>query len=141
MENTKELKKYLESKNNNIDGSLYMTLYTKGSCNNWYCDAYYFDGEDFANFTTKATGYGYDKQSTACSNAINVFKNCFKRYGKTAKKYKRYGLYDDNVISYGIGLKAVINCVECFKNVKIIEFYEGKKEISLKIKINRKEDR
>lgn len=116
---------------------LQMTYYTKGNNNNWYCDYYYYDGEQYEQGTTKATGYGYDKQSTAISNAINKYKHLFKRYGKRAKKHTRYGLYENNVISYGIGLKAVIGCVECFKNVKIIENVELTHEGRLTLEIER----
>lgn len=114
---------------------LELTYYTKGNNNNYYCDYYFYNGKEYEKGTTKATGYGYDKESTCVSNALNKYKHLFKRYGKKAKNYTRYGLYEDNSISYGIGINAVENCLKCFKNVKIIKEYNGIRESYLKIEI------
>ena len=120
---------------------LELTYYAKGNNNNWYCDYYYYDYDNYNQGTTKATGYGYDKQSTCLSNAINKYSYLFKRFGRKAKKYTSYGLDNDNKISYGIGVNAVINCLKCFKNVKIVEEYEGRYENYLKLKIENEVDR
>ena len=98
---------------------LKLTYYTKGRNNNWYCDFYFYNGKEYEKGTTKATGYGYDKESTCVSNAINKYKHLFKRYGRNAKKYKTYGLYDDNTISYGIGIETVLRCIKCFKESRL----------------------
>lgn len=103
---------------------LKLEYYTKGNNNNWYCDYYMFNYVNYEQGTTKATGYGYDKQSTCVSKAINIYKKLYKRYGKNAKKYTSYGLDEDNTISYGIGINAVINCIKCFKNVKMVSQFE-----------------
>ena len=118
-----------------VKNYLKLTYYTKGRNNNWYCDYYFYNGKEYNTGTTKATVYGYDKESTCVSNAINKYKHLFKRYGKQAKKYKSYGLYEDNSISYGIGISAVLRCIECFKNVKVTEVYEGKHESMIKLEI------
>lgn len=114
---------------------LKINYYIKGNNNNWYADYYIYDGLNFEQGTTKATGYGYDKQSTSVSNAINKYKHLYKRYGKRAKKYESYGLYKDNTISYGIGINAVRKCLECFKNVKILEDFESDKMGCIKLEI------
>lgn len=107
---------------------LTLTYYIKGKNNNWYCDYVYSNSNEYKTGTTRATGWGYDKQSTCVSNAINLFKDKYIRYTEYAKKYTSYGLYEDNTISYGIGISAVLHCVKCFKNVKIIRAYYGKFE-------------
>ena len=111
------------------------TLYTKGNNNNWYCDYVMYNYENYESGTTRARGYGYDKHSTALSNAINRFSKYYKRYNKKAKKYTSYGLYEDNTISYGIGMSAVLKCLKCFKNVKIKSVYYGRSEDNLKIEV------
>ena len=116
-------------------GYLVLTYYTKGKNNNWYCDYYFYNGDRYERGTTRATGWGYDKASTCVSNAINKYSKNWKRYNKKAKKYTSYGLYDDNTISYGIGVNAVINCLKCFKNVKILDTYYGINENMLKLEI------
>ena len=118
---------------------LRMEYYLKGNNNNWYCDYDMYNSQTSEIGTTKATGFGYDKQSTCVSNAINKYKHLYKRFNKKAKKYNCNGLYDDNSISYGIGLKAVINCLKCFKNVKILENVELSKSGLLKIEITTNE--
>lgn len=117
------------------NSTLVLTYYVKGSNGNWYCDYKYFNGEEYKHGETKATGYGYDKQSTCVSNALNLFKNKFVRYNKNAKKYTRYGLYEDNTITYGIGIGAVLGCIKCFKNVKIQSIYNGINEQSITLSI------
>lgn len=118
-------------KNEQKKGYLKLSYYTKGRNNNWYCDYYYYNGETFEQGTTKATGYGYDKQSTAISNAINKFKQLYKvKKGvkwenETSARAKTkngdiYGIYKDKSISYGIGINCVLNCLDVFKNVKIL---------------------
>lgn len=115
---------------------LKMEYYTKGNNNNWYCDYYMYNYNNSEQGTTKATGYGYDKQSTCVSKAINIYKNLYKRYGKNAKKYTSYGLDKNNTISYGIGINAVINCIKCFKNVKIINYIELNHTGYIELEIN-----
>ena len=119
-------------KNEKIKGYLKMNYYTKGNNNNWYCDYYYYNGETYKQGTTRATGYGYDKQSTAVSNAINLFKDKYKvkrgikwRYTASMRAITKdggeiYGIYNDKSISYGIGLNSVINCLNAFSNVKVL---------------------
>ena len=55
-----------------FENDLKLTIYNKGSAV-WYCDYYFFNGAIFERGTTRAGGYGYDKQSTAASEAINKF--------------------------------------------------------------------
>lgn len=113
---------------------LSFTYYCKGKNNTWYCEFEGVINNEYVLGKTKATGYGYDKQSTCVSNAINKFKNYWVRYNKKAKKYTSYGLYADNTISYGIGYLAVRDCLKCFKNVKIVSEYFGYNENNIKIK-------
>lgn len=135
-------------------GYLKLNYYTKGRNNNWYCDYYYYNGETYEQGTTKATGYGYDKQSTAISNAINkikdkyIMKKCYKWEHETSaraihRKTGReiYGIYKDKSISYGIGKNCVINCLQCFKNVKVLidEEMENNGIIKLEITEEKKE--
>ena len=135
----KQLKQYLLTWLNSVgrDGTLSLTYYTKGKNNNWYCDIYFYDYTTHYRGETKACGYGYDKQSTSVSNALNIFKTIFKRY-KSGKHKTSYGLYDDNSISYGIGISAVISCIKCFKNVKIKSIYNGINENNITLTIKRK---
>lgn len=130
-----------------IKGYLKINYYTKGNNNNWYADYYYYNGETYEQGTTKATGYGYDKQSTAISNAINKFKDKYKvkkgikwENETTARATKKdgsswYGIYKDKSISYGIGLNAVVNCLDVFSNVKILVNEEMQKGGILKLEI------
>ena len=131
-----------------IKGYLKLNYYTKGNNNNWYCDYYYYNGETYEQGTTKATGYGYDKQSTAVSNAINKFKDKYtlKRgikweHETSARATTKdggniYGIYKDKVISYGIGLNSVINCLNAFSNVKVLINEEVAKGGIIKLEIN-----
>lgn len=118
---------------------LRMEYYLKGNNNNWYCDYDMYNSQTAETGTTKATGFGYDRQSTCISNAINKYKHLYKRFNKKAKKYTSYGLSNDNGIDYGIGLNAVIGCLKCFKNVKILENVELSKSGLLKIEITTNE--
>lgn len=113
---------------------LNFTYYCKGKNNTWYCEYKGYINNEYISGITKATGYGYDKESSCLSNAINKFKNCWIRYNKKAKKYSSYGLYEDNTISYGIGYEAVRECLKCFKNVKIVSEYFGLNENNIEIK-------
>lgn len=113
---------------------LSLTYYCKGKNYTWYCEYIGVINDEYIKGKTKATGYGYDKESTCLSNAINKFKEYWIRYNKNAKKYSSYGLYNDNTISYGIGYSAVRACLKCFKNVKISSEYFGINENSLTIK-------
>ena len=132
----KEFKKYLLSKKESkIKGNISLTYYTKGNNNTWYCELAYYDTDKYYTNTYRATGWGYDKQSTCVSNAINTFKEVIKRYNKRAKNYTRYGLYEDNSISYGIGIGSVLGCIKCFKNVKIKSIYNGINEHNIKLEI------
>ena len=111
-----------------IVNDLKMEIYTKGG-STCYCDYYFYNGIGSERGTTKASGYGYDKHSTATSNAINKFKFLYKiKNGTkweglehaTLKNGDRiYGLYKEKIISYGIGISSVLNCLKAFSNVKI----------------------
>lgn len=130
-----------------VKSYLKLNYYTKGNNNNWYCDYYYYNGETYEQGTTRATGYGYDKQSTAVSNAINKFKDKYtlKRGVKwenetTSRATKKdgsswYGIYKDKTISYGIGLNCVINCLNVFNNVKVLFNEEMAKGGVIKLEI------
>lgn len=137
-------------KNETITNFLKLELYSKGgsAC---YCDYYFYNGISSEQGTTRASGYGYDKHSTAASNALNKFSFLYRI--KTGTKWKGtmdaetkqgqriYGLYKDKHISYGIGLSSVLNCLEAFSNVKITNIYYGNREdfISLEIKTTKKQ--
>lgn len=126
-----------------ITSDLKLTIYSKG--NTWHCDYYFYNGISSERGTTKAGGYGYDKHSTATSNAINNFnflynfKNGIKWDGiehLNLKNGKRiYGLYKDKSISYGIGISSVLNCLNGFSNVKKIMVHYGKNEDFIHIQI------
>lgn len=115
-------------KNKKIINTLKLEIYNKGG-QTWFCDYYFFNGINYEKGTTKASGYGYDKHSTATSNAINKFKFLYKfksglkwdgmEHITTAKGGRIYGLYKNKSISYGIGLSSVLNCLTGFSNVKI----------------------
>ena len=60
-------------KEEKIKNTLKLEIYTKGG-SQWYCDYYFYNGLGYEKGTTKAGGYGYDKHSTATSEAINKFK-------------------------------------------------------------------
>lgn len=69
-------------KNEKIINDLELTIYSKGG-STYYCDYYFYNGFHYERGTTKASGYGYDKHSTATSNAINKYKylyNLKKRF-------------------------------------------------------------
>lgn len=132
-----KLKNYLE-----------LTVYTKGGAS-VYCDFYFYNGKTYEKGTTKASGYGYDKHSTALSNAINKYmylyklKNGVKWESKTSghstlKNRTYYGLYNMDgylFIDYGIGESSVLNCLGLFSNVKVLERYYGKNEDFYKLEI------
>lgn len=119
-----------------IKNNLKMEIYNKGG-STWYCDYYFYNGISSERGTTKASGYGYDKHSTATSNAINKFRFLYKMKSGikwdglehlTLKDGSRiYGLYKDKDISYGIGLSSVLNCLKAFSNVKIKYINYGQK--------------
>ena len=125
---------------------LELTVYNKGG-QTWYCDYYFYNGRTYGQGTTKAAGWGYDKHSTALSNAINKFMYLFKlkrgvkwespNSGHSQIKNKTYyGLYNFNnylFIDYGIGASSVINCLGLFSNVKLKEAHYGKYEDFFKI--------
>ena len=100
-----------------IINDLKLEIYDKGG-STWFCDYYFYNGISSERGTTKASGYGYDKHSTATSNAINKFKFLYKiKNGTkwddlehaTLKDGSRiYGLYKSKIISYGIGLSSVL---------------------------------
>lgn len=125
---------------------LKLSLYTKGG-STYYCNYYFYNGINYERGTTKAGGYGYDKQSTAASNAINKYKMLFniKKGVKWPNKNSMhaqlkdgtttYGVYNDKTISYGIGLSSVLNSLKVFSNVKVIETFFGDKETFIKIEI------
>ena len=123
---------------------LEMTLYSKGA--SWYCDYYFFNGDKYEKGTTRATGYGYDKHSTALSQALNHFNYLFtfKRGIKWDGEFSShsrlhnqtfYGCLPSKYIDYGIGASSVLNCLKMFNNVKLLEQHYGKFENFFKIEI------
>lgn len=137
-------------KNETITNFLKLELYSKGgsAC---YCDYYFYNGISNKQGTKRATGYGYDKHSTAASEAINEFKFLYRfkngikwdglEHSETKQGHRIYGLYKDRHISYGIGLSSVLNCLKAFSNVKITNIHYGNREdfISLEIKTTKKQ--
>lgn len=123
-------------KKEKIKNELKLEIYNKGGAT-WYCDYYFYNGIGYEKGTTKASGYGYDKHSTATSNAINKFRFLYKfKRGLqwegiehvTTKENKRiYGVYKNKTISYGIGISSVVNCLTAFSNVKIKSINYGQK--------------
>ena len=123
-------------KKEKITSNLKLEIYEKGD-STWYCDYYFYNGLGYEKGTTKASGYGYDKHSTATSNAINKFKFLYKfkrglqwdgiEHVTTKQNKKLYGIYKDKHISYGIGISSVLNCLNAFNNVKIISINYGQK--------------
>ena len=128
-----------------IKSYLNLTIYDKGGYT-LYCDYYFYNGKTYETGTTRAGGWGYDKPSTVTSEAINHFNHLYnlKRGIKwendhTAhcdlKNRHFYGIYKDKTISYGIGLTSVLNCIDAFNNVKVINQHYGKKETFIKLEI------
>lgn len=127
-----------------IKNELKMEIYSKTGTI-WYCDYYFYNGLSSERGTTKAGGYGYDKYSTATSNAINKFRYLYKiKNGTkwnglehaTLKNNKTiYGLYKDKSISYGIGISSALNCLNAFSNVKIKTINYGKQSDFIHIEI------
>lgn len=144
------------------DASINITIYTKPNASSVFYDVSIniekkHDGEQYdeKNYISfykeglRVGGWGYDRWSTALSNALNLLKNIYKikstlkRQGKYVKEYytkdgrRVYGLYEDGSISYGIGTDAVLNAVKYgFSNVKLTKAHYGKYEnfFSFKIK-------
>lgn len=118
-----------------LKNTLKLEIYNKGG-QTWFCDYYFYNGISSETGTTKASGYGYDKHSTATSNALNKFNFLYKikngtkweglEHATTKKGIRIYGLYKDRSISYGIGLSSVLNCLKAFSNVKIKYINYGK---------------
>ena len=123
-------------KEEKIKNTLKLEIYTKGG-SQWYCDYYFYNGLGYEKGTTKAGGYGYDKHSTATSEAINKFKFLYKfknglqwdgmEHVNTKQGKKIYGVYKDKTISYGIGISSVLNCLNAFNNVKVVSVNYGQK--------------
>lgn len=123
-------------KEEKIKNTLKLEIYTKGG-SQWYCDYYFYNGLGYEKGTTKAGGYGYDKHSTATSNAINKFKFLYKfrnglqwdglEHVNTKQGKRIYGVYKDKTISYGIGISSVLNCLNAFNNVKVVSVNYGQK--------------
>jgi len=123
-------------KKEKIKNELKLEIYEKGG-STWYCDYYFYNGLGYEKGTTKASGYGYDKHSTATSNAINKFNFLYKfkrglqwddiEHVTTRENKRIYGIYKDKSISYGIGISSVINCLNAFSNVKIKSINYGQK--------------
>lgn len=123
-------------KEEKIKNTLKLEIYTKGG-SQWYCDYYFYNGLGYEKGTTKAGGYGYDKHSTATSNAINKFKFLYKfrnglqwdgmEHVNTKQGQRIYGVYKDKTISYGIGISSVLNCLNAFNNVKAVSVNYGQK--------------
>lgn len=122
-------------KNEKITNTLKMEVYNKGG-SVMYCDYYFYNGISSERGTTKAGGYGYDKHSTAISNAINKFNILYKfknglkwediSHVKTKQNKILYGIYKNKYIDYGIGISSVLNCIDAFSNVKIKYINYGK---------------
>ena len=137
-------------KNERIESNLILTVYNRGGLT-WYCDYYFYNGLSYDQGTTKASGYGYDKQSTAASEAINKFKFLYNIKQGTKWNYKTdmhpvlkdgssvYGVYKNKIISYGIGITSVLNCLKVFSNVKKIETHFGEKTTTIKLQIKNTE--
>ena len=131
-------------KEEKIINHLKLELYSKGG-STCYCDYYFYNGISSEQGTTRAGGYGYDKHSTAASNAINKFNFLYKiktgtkwdglEHAETKKGQRIYGLYKDRTISYGIGLSSVLNCFNAFSNVKITAVNYGTREDFISIEI------
>ena len=123
-------------KQEKIKNTLKLEIYTKGG-SQWYCDYYFYNGLGYEKGTTKASGYGYDKHSTATSEAINKFKFLYKfknglqwdgmEHVNTKQGKRIYGIYKDRHISYGIGISSVLNCLNAFNNVKVVSVNYGQK--------------
>lgn len=123
-------------KEEKIKNTLKLEIYTKGG-SQWYCDYYFYNGLGYEKGTTKAGGYGYDKHSTATSEAINKFKFLYKfkndlqwdgmEHVNTKQGKRIYGVYKDKTISYGIGISSVLNCLNAFNNVKVVSVNYGQK--------------
>lgn len=130
--------------NKKIICNLKMEIYNKGG-QTWYCDYYFYNGISYEKGTKKASGYGYDKHSTAISNAINNFTFLYKfknglqwdgiEHVNTKQNKRIYGIYQDRHISYGIGISSVLNCLNVFNNVKIISINYGQKFDYIHLKI------
>lgn len=122
--------------NKKITNNLKLEIYNKGG-QTWYCDYYFYNGINYEKGTTKASGYGYDKHSTATSEAINKFKFLYKfknglqwdgmAHVNTKQGKRIYGVYKDKTISYGIGVSSVMNCLNAFNNVKVVSVNYGQK--------------
>ena len=123
-------------KKEKIKNELKLEIYNKGGAA-WYCDYYFYNGIGYEKGTTKASGYGYDKHSTATSNAINKFNFLYKfkrglqwetiEHVITKENKRIYGVDKSKIISYGIGISTVINCLNAFSNVKIKSINYGQK--------------
>lgn len=120
--------------NKKITNNLKLEIYNKGG-STWYCDYYFYNGLGHEKGTTKASGYGYDKLSTAASNAINKFKFLYKfknglqwdgmAHVNTKQGKSIYGVYKNKTISYGIGISSVMNCLNAFNNIKVVSVNYG----------------
>lgn len=154
LNNKKDLEKALKNINYKDikSGSITVTIYTKKSASSVLYDvnaSLYVKNQDEGIYYFKEAdrigGGGYDRWSTALSEGLNLFKNCY-RIKTTLKKvtvnkltgfkefYTRkdrrvYGLYEDGSISYGIGVSAVLDAVKNgFSNLKLTSAYYGKNE-------------
>jgi len=98
-----------------------------------------YDENDYIHYNIEKQrigGYGYDRWSTALSEALNTLKQLYKikttlkkkvvnNYTNFKEYYTKddrrvYGLYEDGSISYGIGTSSVLDCVDRgFSNVKV----------------------
>lgn len=130
--------------NKKIKNNLKMEIYSKGG-SSMYCDYYFYNGISSERGTTRANGYGYDKESTALSNAINKYKNLYKfrnglkwddmEHVATKENKRIYGICKDKTISYGIGISSALNCLNAFSNVKIKYVNYGLKTTFIHIEI------
>lgn len=137
MTSISELKRLSLEDLTNLTIKIYLT-YNKNGNIKALCKFYgnkAYDKYYYGEFTKNVRGYGYDKQSTAVSNCLNEFRQFYKpyttlRYNKEDMNYYKnnkrlYGLYKDYTISYGIGVNAVLNCLTGFKNIELVQRYEG----------------
>lgn len=154
LNNKKDLEKALKNINYKDikSGSITVTIYTKKSASSVLYDvnaSLYVKNQDEGIYYFKEAdrigGGGYDRWSTALSEGLNLFKNCYRIKTTLKKKtvnkltgfkefYTRkdrrvYGLYENGSISYGIGVSAVLDAVKNgFSNLKLTSAYYGKNE-------------
>ena len=153
LNNEKDLQKELKGidKKNIKGGSITVTIYTgKGTSVLYDTDVSIYlkdrdEGIYYYKEKARIGGGGYDRWSTALSEALNTCKSIYKikttlkkktvneltgfKEFYTKKGRRVYGLYENGSISYGIGVSSVLDCVkEGFSNLKLTSAYYGKYE-------------